>query len=254
MYQEERMEAVLQHVKQYQRMSIQEMCRQFGISRDTARRDVVRLAEQGAVVRTHGGVMLPAVKEALKGYEERLERASEEKQEIAAEAVSRIHQGETIMLDASTTVQFAAETISVTPLTVITNSIVNAERLPNQIETDIYLLGGRLNPQHRFLHGPQTLEKLGQYYADRAFIGVIGICEDGFYYAHEEDAAVKQKMAERAGRVYVLADHTKFFKKHFYRGMELEEADAVITDAAPPPDIQQVLQENGIEVIIVQKK
>ncbi|SFM03407.1 DeoR/GlpR family DNA-binding transcription regulator [Salibacterium qingdaonense] len=249
MYQEERMEAILRHLKQHQRMSIQEMCRQFNISRDTARRDTVRLAEQGMVVRTHGGVMLSAVKETLKGYGERLERASTEKRDIAVEAASRIKQDETIMLDASTTVQFTAEQITTFPLTVITNSVENAERLPYQMETDIYLLGGRLHPEHRFLYGPGTLEKLGGYYADRAFIGVIGVCEDGFYYAHEEDAAVKQKMADRAGKVYVLADHTKFYKKHFYRGMELAEADAVITDILPPPEMQKVLQEHGVELI-----
>ncbi|WP_233275839.1 DeoR/GlpR family DNA-binding transcription regulator [Salibacterium aidingense] len=243
------MGAILQHVKKHQRMSIQQMCDQFGISRDTARRDVVKLTEQGAVMRTHGGVMLPAVKEVLKGYSERLERASDEKREIAKIAAAQIKQGETIMLDASTTVQFTAEQITTSSLTVITNSIVNAERLQDQIKTDIYLLGGRLNPEHRFLYGPGTLEKISGYYADRAFIGVIGVCEDGFYYAHEEDAAVKKRMAERAGYVYVLADHTKFYKKHFYKGMELEEADAVITDTRPSQEVETFLQEHGIKLI-----
>ncbi|MDQ0300821.1 DeoR/GlpR family transcriptional regulator of sugar metabolism [Salibacterium salarium] len=250
MYQEERMDAVLQHLKQYQRMSIQEMCTLFGVSRDTARRDVIKLTEQQSVVRTHGGVMLPNVRETLKGYKERLEKAAPEKRLIAEKAVEKINEGEAIMLDASTTVQFAAEQINSSPLTVITNSIVNAESINDSIELDIYLLGGRLNTEHRFLYGPSTLAKLDQFYADKAFVGVIGICEDGFYYAHEEDAAVKKRMVERADKVYVLADHSKFFKKHFYKGMELHGADVIITDALPSKEMRDILEDNGIELII----
>ncbi|RSL32537.1 DeoR/GlpR transcriptional regulator [Salibacterium salarium] len=252
MYQEERMDAVLQHLKQYQRMSIQEMCTLFGVSRDTARRDVIKLTEQQSVVRTHGGVMLPNVRETLKGYKERLEKAASEKRLIAEKAVEKINEGEAIMLDASTTVQFAAEQINTFPLTVITNSIVNAESINDSIELDIYLLGGRLNTEHRFLYGPSTLAKLDQFYADKAFVGVIGICEDGFYYAHEEDAAVKKRMVDRADKVYVLADHSKFFKKHFYKGMELHGADVIITDALPSKEMRDILEDNGIELIIAE--
>ncbi|RSL31634.1 DeoR/GlpR transcriptional regulator [Salibacterium salarium] len=250
MYQEERMEAVMQQLKQHQRMSIQEMCDLFGVSRDTARRDVVRLTEQQAVVRTHGGVMLPNMRETLKGYTERLEKSAAEKRLIAERTAQEINDGEAIMLDASTTVQFAAEQISSYFLTVITNSIVNAESVPEIMDSDIYLLGGRLNKEHRFLYGPSTLAKLDQFYADKALIGVIGICEDGFYYAHEEDAAVKKRMVERSDKVYVLADHTKFFKKHFYKGMELDGADVIITDALPSEEMRTLLDDNGIELII----
>ncbi|MFB4165821.1 DeoR/GlpR family DNA-binding transcription regulator [Alteribacillus sp. JSM 102045] len=249
MYQEERMEAIVHHLKNHQRISIQDMCHKFNVSRDTARRDVVKLTEQGLVIRTHGGVMLPRITESLKGYSERLERTAEEKKKIAKRAAELINPNEVIMLDASTTVQFTAESIKTNPLTVITNSIVNAESVSHHYDTEIYLLGGRLNTEHRFLYGPNTLDKLDQYYADKAFIGVIGIREDGFYYAHEEDAAVKKKMAERADKVYILADHSKFYKKHFYKGMGLDFTDVIITDIPPSEEIINMLNDNGIEII-----
>ncbi|SDI52856.1 DeoR/GlpR family DNA-binding transcription regulator [Alteribacillus bidgolensis] len=252
MYQEERMAAIIDYLKRHQRMSIQDMCQNFHVSRDTARRDVVKLTEQGLVIRTHGGVMLPRVKESLKDYAERLERSAEEKNKIAKHASQLIESEEVIMLDASTTVQFTAEKIHSSRLTVITNSIVNAESVSPKNDTEIYLLGGRLNPEHRFLFGPNTLSKLEQYYADKAFMGVVGISEDGFYYAHEEDAAVKKKMSERADKVYVLADHSKFHKKHFYKGMDLSIADVIITDRLPSDDFITLFNDNGIDMIIAE--
>ncbi|WP_375536374.1 DeoR/GlpR family DNA-binding transcription regulator [Alteribacillus sp. HJP-4] len=250
MYQEERMEAVLKYLEKNKKMSIQDMCEHFGVSRDTARRDTVKLTEKEAVVRTHGGVMLPGLITSLKGYTERLEKSAEEKMKIANTAAKQIIQEEVIMLDASTTVQFTSELVNVSPLTVITNSIVNAETITEKRNIDIHLPGGRLNVVHRFLYGSSTVEKIHQFYADKAFIGVIGICNDGLYYAHEEDAAVKKAMAERSETVYVLADSTKFGKRHFIKGLDLEDVDCIITDKQPGEELAAVFQENGIKLLI----
>lgn len=43
MYQEERLLKILEYLKQHQAMSVQDICTQFEVSRDTARRDIVRL-------------------------------------------------------------------------------------------------------------------------------------------------------------------------------------------------------------------
>lgn len=55
MFQEERLLKILEYLKQHQSMSVQEICTQFDVSRDTARRDIVRLVQEGVVIRTHGG-------------------------------------------------------------------------------------------------------------------------------------------------------------------------------------------------------
>ncbi|MGP3784884.1 DeoR family transcriptional regulator [Paenibacillus sp. 1A_MP2] len=36
-------------------MSVTDICTLFEVSRDTARRDIVRLVQEGVVIRTHGG-------------------------------------------------------------------------------------------------------------------------------------------------------------------------------------------------------
>jgi DeoR family transcriptional regulator, carbon catabolite repression regulator len=53
-------------------LSNDKICEMLHIARDTSRRDIVKLAEQGAAVRTHGGVALPIIKEEMQAYRNRL--------------------------------------------------------------------------------------------------------------------------------------------------------------------------------------
>lgn len=59
MYQEERLIGVIEYLKKQRRITIDQMCEMFDISRDTARRDLVKLEERRAIVRTRGGAILP---------------------------------------------------------------------------------------------------------------------------------------------------------------------------------------------------
>ena len=53
MYQEERIYKILEILKAKKTMTNQEIMDQFHISRDTARRDIVRLVNENLAVRTH---------------------------------------------------------------------------------------------------------------------------------------------------------------------------------------------------------
>ncbi|WP_081419002.1 DeoR family transcriptional regulator [Paenibacillus sp. Leaf72] len=82
MFQEERLNAIIEHLNQHQRIDIKDICQQFNVSRDTARRDLLKMEESGLIIRTHGGAMLPAKEKAIYEYKERLVRESDEKREI----------------------------------------------------------------------------------------------------------------------------------------------------------------------------
>lgn len=73
MYQEERLLLILEYLNKNQSMSVNEICDRFQISRDTARRDVLKLVEQGAAIRTHGGIALPTLNETILAYRERIQ-------------------------------------------------------------------------------------------------------------------------------------------------------------------------------------
>ncbi|GIM45280.1 HTH-type transcriptional repressor GlcR [Collibacillus ludicampi] len=250
MYQEERLISILQHLKDHKRISIQEICDLFSVSRDTARRDIIKLEEQGRIIRTRGGAILPTLKKEIFAYKERLGREPVEKRDIARVAASLIKDGDYIIMDASTTVQFVAEYLSTKNNVVVTNSIDIADLLSRKEDIKIRLLGGELNPRHRFLYGASTISKLSEYQVDKLFLGACGITSDGLTYPDEEEGYVKREMIRRADQVIVLADHTKFGKRLFHKISGFENIDIIITDQEPDGDIAAILREHNVEVII----
>lgn len=251
--QEERLVHILSYLNQHHRVTLQTICELYDVSRDTARRDVVKLAETTQVVRTRGGLMLPSLSKEIYGYKERLNRESLGKLEIGRAAASLVSDGEFIILDASTTVQFVAECLTARNVTVVTNAIDAASILSEKENVTVHILGGVLNGAHRFLHGASTLEKLSEYHVDKLFLGACGITGDGLSYPHEEDGVVKREMIRHADQVIVLADHTKFGKRLFHKISDLVAIDILVTDQEPGVELQRALDESEVHVIVVKE-
>ncbi|GIM28586.1 DeoR family transcriptional regulator [Clostridium polyendosporum] len=249
MYQIERMQAIIDYLKNNKRISVEDICKLYGVSRDTARRDIVNLESKGLIVRTHGGAILPERHEDIKDYKVRLGTNIEEKRSIAALAALLVKDGDNVIMDTSTTVQITAENLKVSNCTVITNSINLADILSSKDGINIHLLGGQLNHEHRYLYGHSTIQMLSNYFADKAFVGALGITEKGLTVAYEEDAFVMRKMIEQANQVIVLIDHFKFGKNGYYKVADLDEIDLVVTDKAPDEKYVNLLKKKNIEII-----
>ncbi|WP_070119523.1 DeoR/GlpR family DNA-binding transcription regulator [Bacillus marinisedimentorum] len=249
MYQEERMASILDYLKEHKRISVDHICRMFNVSRDTARRDLVKLEERGDLNRTRGGAVLPDIEGRLKTYQDRLMDVSEEKRAIGKLAASLIKNGENIILDTSTTVQACAESLTALDITVVTNSINQVEILSQKDRVEMYLLGGRLNKHHRFLYGTSAVEKLAEYHADKAFIGVGGIMDTGLAIQYEEDGMIKKKMIDQADQVILLTDHSKFGKPYFYQFASLQDIDVLVTDRLPDEPFLRILKQAGVTIL-----
>jgi len=251
MYQEERLNKIVDYLKKNGRISIQDICQLFDVSRDTARRDLLKMEEMTLVIRTHGGAILPKQAKIIHEYKERLVLESEEKHRIGVFAASLVNNGDFILMDASTTVQFAAEHLTSTDVVVITNSIDNADVLSKKPTIRTYLLGGELHPKHRFLYGQATIDKLKDYQVDKLFLGACSISPEGLYYLNEEDGVVKREMIKRANQVIVLADHTKLQAQMFYKVCGLQAIDLLIMDKQPEQAFLDILQQNNVELLCV---
>ena len=81
MYQEERIYQILKLLKEKKTMTNQEIMDYFHISRDTARRDIVRLVNENLAVRTHGGITLNDVHQ-IGSYQIRKQENEEIKNKI----------------------------------------------------------------------------------------------------------------------------------------------------------------------------
>jgi DeoR/GlpR family transcriptional regulator of sugar metabolism len=252
LYQEERLMGMLQYLQANHRISIETICGLFEVSRDTARRDIIKLEEQGQILRTRGGAILPTLPKTVANYMARLhdETTTESKKAIGRMAASLLHEGDYLLLDASTTVQSAAEQISTLDHVVVTNSIDIAGILGQKQRISIHLLGGILHAEHRFIYGARAIEMLGDYHVHKLLMGTCAITGEGITNPYEEEGYITKEMMRRADQVILLADHTKFGIKHFHRIAGLDRIDILITDLEPDDEMKEILIKHEISLMV----
>lgn len=250
MYQEERLLKILEYLNENNTMSIHDICEMFNVSRDTARRDILKLINQGTAIRTHGGISLPILKNTIKEYRERIEAYSEEKKNIAKRALDFIEEDKHYFFDVSTIISFLAKEIN-KPIWVLTHSLDNIEILSQKKDISVNSIGGCLNNKNRFFYKADCISYLDSIRFDRAFLGAASITQDGIYYVDEEDALIKQAAAKKSDTVIILAEYEKFKCLSYYRGVNWDQIDIIITDKMPPSAFVKIIESYDIQLIII---
>jgi DeoR/GlpR family transcriptional regulator of sugar metabolism len=250
MYQEERLAGILQYLREHQRISVQEVVERFGVSRDTARRDIVKLEDQGEILRTRGGAILPTLSKQSYSYQERMQLDLTGKRRIAEAAAKLIKDGDYLLLDASTTVQLTIESLKTSDHVIITNALATASSLAGKAGILVKLLGGDVHPEDQYVYGSRTIENLSDYHVDKLILGVCGLASNGLLSTSEEHGYLIKEMIRRADQVIVLADHSKFGKKMLYRIAGLDQVDIIVTDQEPSAEMADAFQKNEVELIV----
>ena len=107
MYQKERLENILQLVKQYGYVTVKYLVSTLHYSNATINRDLNALVAQKKVRRSYGGVEYIEKKGVPLPF--RYDFMRSEKLKIGKKAAEFIHDGETVFIDASTTTECMAE-------------------------------------------------------------------------------------------------------------------------------------------------
>lgn len=249
MLQDERLEAILLYLKDHERITIETVCEINNVSKDTARRYLIKLEELGKVVRIRGGAKKLSYSNELYDYSQRLHMSSTVKDRIGEYAATLIKDGESLILDASTTVQCAAKYLKTNNHTVITNSINVVNELVRKDRIKINILGGTLDPQHQAIYGSRAIKDIQQYKVDKCIIGTCGISEEGISTSIEEEGLLLREMIMRSQQTILLADSTKFNKLFFQKVCGLELIDTLITNEKLPSNLRKELSRHSVEVI-----
>jgi len=216
-------------------LGVVELSGHFQVTEMTIRRDLDALEADGRVTRVHGGAILAAPSIVEFAFQERRQTCIEQKQAIAAEAVSRINPGMTIMLDTGTTTLETARALAgIRGLQVVTSSLAIASALLTHEELNLILLGGTVSRDTPDLFGPLTLDNLASFRVDIAFIGADAIDVDGLYTQSQQIAQVSKTMMAAAQKNVLLADSGKFGKSAFVRFAGWDQVDELICDSRLP--------------------
>ena len=120
----ERKNEILSILQKEQRVLVAELSTRYHVTEETIRRDLEKLEKEGFVKKTYGGAVLNKNSTIDMPLKIREKTNRKEKQKIAQTVASLIEDGESIMLDSSSTsLMIAQELKKKNKLTVITNSV-----------------------------------------------------------------------------------------------------------------------------------
>jgi DeoR/GlpR family transcriptional regulator of sugar metabolism len=236
MWSEERHHRILSLLVAHGRIGTDNLAETLNVSRETVRRDLLKLELAGKVRRVHGGAIgteLPPEKP----FETRRGVNAAEKQRIAKAAVRLLKAGECCFIDAgTTTAAFAAELANVPGIAVITNALDVASTIRRaQPAADVLLLGGQLGPDVPATYGEVTISQIERFRPDTAIISPVALHpEHGATDYFLAEAEVARAMIAHAGRLIMLADSSKIGEVSRVRMCDCRDIDVLVVDKGRP--------------------
>lgn len=254
-----RLAAILDRLSQGGSVSVAEIAQEFGVSDMTVRRDLAELEGQNLLERVHGGAVslrhgpLTVIDDVEPLFESRRRLNSDAKSRIAGATVQLISAHQTLAFDLGTTVLAGARALvssAPTPgLRVFTNSLRVAQ-LTAAASLQTYVPAGPIQPGEMAVTGQDAVENFSRYYFDAALIGASGLTPDGVFDYSPEEAAMKSVYIQRSSRCILMIDSSKFRRISTVRVADLARISIMVTDAAPPPELAQALEEADVSIII----
>jgi DeoR/GlpR family transcriptional regulator of sugar metabolism len=232
---------------------VADLVKKFGVSDVTIRSDLEALAHEGLLVRDHGGAVARTYTSLSVAFEQRAAFNLDAKQRIGEAAARMVSPGETIMLDAGTTLmQMARRLPAISPITVITNGLNIATEVASRPGVHVMLAGGSLSSETISTVGPLAESVLRDLLVDKLFLGTHAFePEAGLSDVSLEVARVKSAMISAAKYVTLLADSSKYQTRAFARVAPLTEVDCLITDVGFSEDAARQFEAGGIKVLRV---
>lgn len=230
-------------------VDVDQLARRFDVSTSTIRRDLQRLSGENAVRRTYGGAILAtgAIEATL---DERLAVNGERKREIARAALPLILDGETVILDAGSTVAALGRLLRGRTLRVITNNLALLPFLAQAPGLELIVLGGELRATSMSTVGPLAMDAMSRLTADWLFTSADGVVANrGLCEASLDQVALKSLMMRQASKVAVLADGGKLGRADQTAWAPLPPRFTLVTDAFASSDQVRGFQAAGAEIV-----
>ncbi len=148
----------------------------LGVTLQTVRRDVQRLAESGLLTRFHGGVRVPSSTVENLAHTQRETLHADGKARIARAVAEQVPNDCSLILNIGTTTEAIAKALlHHRGLRVITNNLNVAAILSSNPECEVIVAGGVVRARDRGIVGEAAVDFIRQFRVDIALIGISGI-------------------------------------------------------------------------------
>jgi DeoR/GlpR family transcriptional regulator of sugar metabolism len=252
----ERREHIVRIVEEHGRARVSDLAAQFRVSAVTIRKDLVALEAEHRLIRAHGGAIASDRSRPELSFDIRERLQADEKQAIGAAGAALVQDGESIVLDASTTALSVARHLKAgrgwSQLTVLTNGLRIASELAGHPGITVLMLGGRVRWEALSVVGQLGDGLFSRINVQKAFLGAAGFTlESGLADATDEEAQIKRSMVAAAREIIAIVDRTKWERAAFATFCPTDKISLVLTDGGAPEAMVRELERRAIAVRLV---
>lgn len=248
MLKKERQAYIIQQINIHNKVLSSDLSVHLDVSEDTIRRDLQELAEEGKLIKVHGGAL-------SKSFHFTLEAnpiySLPEKKVIAFKAIELIKDGMLVLLTGGTTI---LELVKSLPpelnATFITVSLPIALELLNHPNSEVIFIGNRLSKNTQMAIGAEVVERLAKVKADICFLGTNSF--DANYGITDMDwdiIEVKKAMIRSAQKTISLSISEKLNTIQKLQVCKPEEVDILITELHPSDQLLAEYLVKGIQIL-----
>ena len=231
MLHKERENAILDYLQGKREASVAELCHALFVSEATMRRDLAALNRSGRILRTHGGAIIR--NEPCENLPQTLRERehTEAKVTIAKKCLSLIRDGDTVMVDASSTAfELLKRIYEKNAVVVVTNSAKAALVLADT-SVKTFVSGGELAGSSYAYVGSHAEQFMRGFNADICFFSVRRLTEDGRLTDNAiAENAVRAAMLSRARRRVLMLDSEKLGAPCMHTLCELDSVTDVVSE------------------------
>lgn len=256
MFMEERQQEIAEIIQTNGKITTAEITDKYGISDESARRDLRLLEQKGLCKRTHGGAILLSQVSVRPPVNRNFEKMPVfvNYREIARQAVTKIKENDIVYLTGGT---FGYIMISFLPkdirYTVVVNSVDIAKELRVFENIDVYIVGGKMRQSGSVVDSFAN-EFISHLHFDVCFITGGGLTSEfGLSNGTDEAATFQRTVIKNSRRRYLLLPGAKIGADSFVKVCDVDVFDEIITDWDCMEEQIAVLEEKGLTVTIVEE-
>jgi len=236
-------------IKEKKSVTVTELSKQFDVSEETIRRDLAQLEKEGVLNRVYGGAYIVDGVQNDVDINLRKNIYSESKEKIASICSGLIENGDSIILDSSTTSLYIARKIIDKNITVITNSLEIANVLDEAVNIKLIMIGGSFDRKTLSFYGRNAEMFAQKYFADKVFVSCRALSLDkGIMDSNEHFAEMRRVFLNQGCEVHLVADFSKFDRIAFIHFADFSEINSIITDKKLRDEWYSFMEEKGITI------
>lgn len=245
---------LLEVVQELGSVTVEQLAEKLGVTLQTVRRDVQRLADKGQVTRFHGGVRVPSSTTENIGHQQRVNLNAEAKLRIARSVAAAVPNDCSLILNIGTTTEAIARALlRHQGLRIITNNLNVATILSTNPNCEVIVVGGVVRGRDQGIVGEAAVDFIRQFKVDIALIGISGVEADGSLRDFDyREVKVSQAIMNHAREVWLAADQSKFNRPAMVEVGTISQIDRLFTDAIPPEPFAALLAEAQVQIDIAQ--